>query len=51
MGNTIIVIGLKKACVVLHGLAFAIKDENARKETLALVDVICEAIKILEVPA
>jgi len=43
-----IIMGLQKSAVVLHTLAFSLKDEIARKETLALVDAVSEAIKLLE---
>lgn len=48
MSKTIVILGLKKACIVLHSLAFSFKAEETRKETLALVDAISEAIKLLE---
>jgi hypothetical protein len=48
MPKNIVILGLQKAAVVLHGFAFSFKDERVRTETLALVDAITEAIKILE---
>jgi hypothetical protein len=48
MDKQIVILGVKKACIVLHGLAFSFKDDGTRKETLALVDALSEAIKLLE---
>ena len=51
MDRAIIILGLKKAAVVLHALAFSFKEDQVKKtrqETLALVDVIMAAVKMLE---
>lgn len=49
MDDKIIILGLKKSAVVLHGIAYSFEGDEIRKETLALVDCIQEAIKELEV--
>ena len=46
--DDIMILGLKKAAVVLHALAFSFKEESTRKETLALVETINMAIKKLD---
>ena len=48
MDKSIILLGLKKSCVVMHGLAFSFKEEKTRSETLSLVNCISEAIKFIE---
>jgi len=48
MEKYIIILGLKKSCVILHALAFSCEDERNRREILALVDAIDAAIKLLE---
>lgn len=48
MDKGIIILGLKKSCIVLHGLAFSFKDLKIRNETLGLVIAIEAAIKELE---
>ena len=44
----IIILGLKKAGIILNALAFTMKDENSKKEIQALVGVISEAIRLIE---
>ena len=46
--DDIMILGLKKAVIVLHALALSFKEERTRKETLALVETINMAIKKLE---
>lgn len=48
MDKGVIILGLKKSCIVLHGLAFSFKEEKTRSETLSLVNCISEAIKFIE---
>lgn len=50
MSREIIIMGLQKSAVVLHALAFQMKDEKVKKETLALVDAVTMAITELEKP-
>jgi hypothetical protein len=47
MNKEIVILGLQKAAVILHALAFKV-DASAQREALALVDVVAEAIKLLE---
>lgn len=44
----ITITGLRKAGVILHALALSMKDESAKKECLALVGVIAEAVRLIE---
>lgn len=43
MDDKLLSLGLKKAAIVLHALAFKLEDLTARNETLALVTVVIEA--------
>lgn len=47
MENKLMILGLQKACVLLHALAYKFDDVRDKKETLALVECISEAIKKL----
>lgn len=48
MDDKLLSLGLKKAAIVLHALAFKLEDMTARNETLALVTVVSEAAYRLE---
>lgn len=44
----ILILGLKKAGVILHAVALGMKDENSRRETMALVGCIAESVRLIE---
>ncbi len=44
----ILILGLKKAGIILHALALAMKDEKAKEETMALVGVCAESVRLIE---
>ena len=46
--NDPIILGLQKAAVILHALAFKLEDQFARKETLALVKAVTIAAERLK---
>jgi hypothetical protein len=48
MSVELTILGLKKAAIVLHSLAFGFKCEKTRQETLSLIDSIESAIRLLE---
>lgn len=48
MEKKILILGLQKACVVLHSLAFTFKDEKVKNDTLMLVNCLVAAIDELQ---